>query len=154
MPRPLSLAMAALALVFGAAGPAGAAVYKWTDAQGHVVYSDQPPPTSIKSEQLRAPPPPANPNAAKELAQEEAAYRKHVTDEATARATAARARAAEADRAHGCELAKANLLQLADQSTPIARYGADGQRSTMSDAARAQERERLTAWMRDNKCPG
>lgn len=147
-----AIAVALLAAPFAAAS--FAALYKWTDAQGHVVYSDQPPPTSIKSEQLRAPPPPANPNAAKELAQEEAAYRKHVTDEATARATAARARAAEADRAHGCELAKANLLQLADQSTPIARYGADGQRSTMSDAARAQERERLTAWMRDNKCPG
>jgi hypothetical protein len=129
-------------------------VYKWTDAQGHVVYSDQPPPTSIKSEQLRAPPPPANPDAAKELAQREAAYQKRVTDAAAARATAEKTRTAEADRAHGCELAKANLLQLADQATPIARYGADGQRSTMSDATRAQERERLTAWMRDNKCPG
>ena len=154
MLRPFALALAGFTVAWAVAGPAGAAVYKWTDSQGHVVYSDQPPPTNVKGEQLKAAPPPANPNAAKELAQEEAAYRKHVADEAAARATADKARAAEAARAQGCATAKANLRQLADLSAPVARYDGDGQRSTMSDAARAQERERLTAWMRDNKCPG
>ena len=154
MLRPFSLAMAGFAVAFCAAGAAGAAVYKWTDSQGHTVYSDQPPPTSVKGEQLKAAPPPGNPNAGKELAQQEADYRKHVADDAAARASAEKARAVEADRAHACATAKANLLQLADLSTPIARYGADGNRETMSDAARAQERVRLTAFIRDNKCPG
>lgn len=154
MVRPLSIAFAGFALAIVAAGPAGATVYKWTDSQGRIVYSDQPPPTSVKGEQLQAAPPPANPNAAKELAQQEADYRKHVADEATARASAAKARTAEADRTRACAMAKANLLQLADRSTPLAGYGADGTRATMSDSARAEEQERLTAFMREHKCPG
>ncbi|MBS0326282.1 MAG: DUF4124 domain-containing protein [Proteobacteria bacterium] len=154
MLRPLSLVAAGLALAIGTATPVAAAVYKWTDSQGRVVYSDQPPPPSVTGAELKAPPPPANPNAAKELAQQEAAYQKRTSDAATAQAAAAKARADEADHAHGCAMAKSTLLQLADGSVPITRYGANGQRETMSDAARTQEQARVTAWMRDNKCPG
>ena len=53
--------------LIGAAGPAGATMYKWVDDKGQTVYSDQPPPASVKSEIVRAPPPPANPNALKEM---------------------------------------------------------------------------------------
>ena len=35
--------------------PAAAALYKWTDANGRVVYSDQPPTPSVKAETLNAP---------------------------------------------------------------------------------------------------
>ena len=52
--------------------PAAAALYKWTDANGRVVYSDQPPNGNFKVEAINAPPPPANPNAVKELATKEA----------------------------------------------------------------------------------
>ncbi len=52
---------AAGALAAFCAGSAPAALYKWTDAQGRIVYSDQPPMGNVKSEQLRGPPPPANP---------------------------------------------------------------------------------------------
>src|SRR5580765_5141069 len=65
-----SLAIAvALAVV---ALPAAAALYKWTDANGRVIYSDQPPNGNYKVEAINAPPPPANPNAVKELASKEA----------------------------------------------------------------------------------
>lgn len=149
----LTLAAGVL-LAIGVAAPVGAAVYKWTDSQGRVVYSDQPPPVKVKSEQLQAAPPPANPNAVKELAQQETAYRKRQADAMEARASADKARAAEADRAQGCAMAKANLSQLADASTPINRYGPNGQREAMTDAERAQERVRITNWMRENKCAG
>jgi hypothetical protein len=64
-----------VAAVLWIAGPATAAVYKWTDANGRVIYSDQPPPANVKVETLNAPPPPANPNAMKELAQKDAELR-------------------------------------------------------------------------------
>ncbi|MGH8802449.1 MAG: hypothetical protein ACREX6_09200, partial [Casimicrobiaceae bacterium] len=116
--------------------------------------SDQPPPPNVRSEQLQAAPPPANPNAAKELAQKEADYRKRVADNAAARATADKTHAAEAERAQGCAMAKGNLEELADTSTQIVGHGANGQREVMTGEARTQERARLTAWMHDNKCPG
>ena len=45
---PLLLAACLLAVTL--ASSAAAALYKWTDAQGRTVYSDQPPSTSVKSE--------------------------------------------------------------------------------------------------------
>ena len=52
MPRATLPALAlSLAAIF--ASSAQAALYKWTDAQGHVVYSDQPPP-DVDSKQIRA----------------------------------------------------------------------------------------------------
>src|SRR5512146_2750516 len=77
-----ALAVALAAGIYGAA--ASAALYKWTDANGRVVYSDQPPMNAAKAEQLRGAPPPANPNAAKELAQREADFKKRQADAAKA----------------------------------------------------------------------
>src|SRR6185369_6896641 len=50
------------------AAPALATMYKWVDKDGKVVYSDQPPPANVKSEVIKPPPPPVNPNAAQEFA--------------------------------------------------------------------------------------
>ena len=50
-----------------AAGSAGATLYKWTDANGRVVYSDQPPTGNVKVEIVGGAPPPDNPNAAREM---------------------------------------------------------------------------------------
>ena len=69
-------AVAALALVL----PASAATYKWVDANGRTVYSDQPPPGNIKSEVVGAAPPAANPAAARELAGKEAEFKKRQLD--------------------------------------------------------------------------
>ena len=62
----LACALAASTAAFGQ-------LYKWVDKDGKVTYSDQPPPANVKSEVLRPPPPPANPNAARELADREVA---------------------------------------------------------------------------------
>jgi hypothetical protein len=35
----------------------------------------------------------------------------------------------------------------------IYRYNDKGEREVMDDDARAKERAKLNAWMRDNKCP-
>lgn len=134
-----------------AAGTA-AALYKWTDAQGHVVYSDQPPQANVKSEQLHAAPPPANPNAARELAQREADFRKRQADAAEAGAKAGKERASSAQQAESCAQAKGQLKQLAESQLAIYRYNDKGEREVMDEDARGRERAKLNAWIRDNKC--
>jgi len=136
-----------------AASSAMAALYKWTDAQGRIVYSAQPPSTNVKSEQLRAPPPPAKPNAAKELAQREADYRKRQTESAEAAAKSEKERGDTAKRAEACAQAKGQLKQLGESQLAIYRYNEKGEREVMDDDARGRERAKLNTFIRDNKCP-
>jgi hypothetical protein len=153
LPRRARLLAACLAAACVAAAPASAALYKWTDAQGRVVYSDQPPPGNQRSEQLRGPPPPANPNAAKELAQREADYRKQQSDAAEAAAKAAKARENAGQIAENCTQVRNQLRQLSETQIAIYRYNEKGEREVMDEDARGRERAKLNTWLRDNKCP-
>ena len=55
-------AIAVLMLLALSAGAGAEALYKWTDAEGHVIYSDRPPPKGFKGEVTRiAPDEPATP---------------------------------------------------------------------------------------------
>lgn len=151
MPRATLPALAlSLAAIF--ASSAQAALYKWTDAQGHVVYSDQPPLANVKTEQLRGAPPPANPNAAKELAQREAEFKKRQDDAAKAETKASKDRATSAEHAENCTQAQAELKQLTESQLAVYRYNEKGEREIMDDDARAKERAKVNAWIRDNKC--
>jgi hypothetical protein len=153
MSRP-SLSAFVLALVaIGYTAGASAALYKWTDAQGHVVYSDQPPNADVKTEQLRAAPPPANPNAAKELAQRDADFKKRKADAEAATAKAAKEQATSEQRKESCAQARGNLKQLTESQLALYRYNEKGEREIMDDDARARERAKLNAFSRDNKCP-
>ena len=151
MPRMPALLVIAV-MSTACAGPAAAALYKWTDAQGRVVYSDQPPSGNVKSEQLRAAPPSANPNAAKELAQREAEFRKRQADNAEAAAKSAKEQVSNAQRAEACSQARAQVKQLAESQLAIIRYNDKGEREVMDEDARGKERAKLNAFMRDNKC--
>src|SRR5690242_1724113 len=55
---------------------ADAALWKWTDANGRIVYSDIPPSGDVKAERVSGPSAPANPSAAKDMAQQDAEFRK------------------------------------------------------------------------------
>ena len=135
------------------AAPAFAALYKWTDAQGRTVYSDQPPSTNVKTEQLRAPPPPANPNAAKELAQRQADYQKRQKDTADAAAKGDKDRADAAKQAEICAQAKGQLRQLSENQILIYRYNEKGEREVMDQDAIGRERAKINTFLRENKCP-
>ena len=148
---PASFAVAIAAALYATAGTA--ALYKWTDAQGRVVYSDQPPRGDVKSEMLRPPPPPANPNAAKELAQREADFRKRQTDAAESATKAGKERVNAEKLAESCAQAKGQLKQLAESQIAIYRYNDKGEREVMDDDALGRERAKINTWMRDNKCP-
>ena len=142
LPRIAAATLAALAVA--AAVPAAAALYKWTDANGRVVYSDQPPSAAnVKAETLSAPPPAANPNAAKELAQKEADMRKRSTDRAEATAKAEKELTAKEQRAEECTRMASNIKQLSSSQFRIYRANEKGEQVEMDEAAKQRERARL-----------
>lgn len=146
----LPLALAATALC--AAGSAHAALYKWTDANGRVVYSDQPPPPNVKSETLAAPPP-GNPNALKELLQKDAESRQRQAQRLEAEKKAEQAGADAQTRRTQCTQVQGQIGQLSASQELVYRYNEKGERVMLDDAARRAEREKLEAWVRDN-CRG
>src|SRR5512146_1545203 len=136
-----ALAVALAAGIYGAA--ASAALYKWTDANGRVVYSDQPPMNAAKAEMLRGAPPPANPNAAKELAQREAEFRKRQADAAEVATKADKERMNAAKLAESCAQARSQLAQLAASQLAVYRYNDKGEREVLDDDARGRERAKI-----------
>ena len=71
-------ALAALAL------PAAAALYKWNDENGRVVYGDTPPP-GVKAERVNPVVTPADPNALRDLAAKDAQMNKRQLERAVGR---------------------------------------------------------------------
>jgi hypothetical protein len=132
--------------------PAAAALYKWTDANGRVVYSDQPPPGSVKSEQLQAAPSPANPHAVRELAEQEAELKKRQQDRAKQAENEAKLRADASRRAAECSRAQAQVRALGASQDIVYRINEQGERVALDDTARVRERQELERWMRANNC--
>ena len=136
------------------ATPALATTYNWTDANGRVVYSDQPPTGSFKVEEINAPPPPANPDAVKELANKEAELQKRRLLRAEEEGKITKTRVEANQMREQCERARGQIITLA-QSDQIVIYttNARGERMAMDDAARLRERQQLEVWIREN-CRG
>ena len=134
-----------------AVAPAAATTYKWTDANGRVSYSDQPPAGNFKVEEINAPPPPANPNAVKDLANKDAELRKQKMLRADEEAKATKARVEANLNREQCDKVRGQIITLG-QSSQLIIYTTDaqGQRTAMDDAAKVRERQRLDAWVRDN----
>ena len=149
MPR-LTAAVLLAAGAFALAGPASGTLYKWTDANGRVVYSDQPPPGNVKVETIQGAPPPSNPNAVKELAAKEAEYKKRQLDAADAAKKAEAQRAELAKVGDACTRAQLRIKQLAAEMIGLARYNDKGEIVFIDDATRRREREQLDNWYKAN----
>jgi hypothetical protein len=134
-------ALAAAALT---ASPALAATYKWTDANGHVVYSDQPPPGNIKSELIGPAPPPSNPNAVKDMAQKDLELQKRQKDRADAAGKAEKAREVDTRRRDLCLTVRGRLKDM-NEGKPVYRYDASGARVILNTAERAAEMDKELA---------
>jgi len=147
-------AICALALVLTAGSAAAAALYKWTDANGRVVYSDQPPAGNVKVETLHGPPPPANPTAVKELANKELEFKQRQLDKADAQKTADNDALAAKQKQENCTQVQGQLKQLGEENLVLWRVNPAGERVEMTNADRRAERDRLAKWFRDNKCQG
>jgi len=100
-----SIGVAGLTLLVGMVPPAGAELYKWTDEQGSTHYSQTPPPSG-EVETIK-PPPPADPEAAREQLEQ---YRETLRREPDNRADRAQAARETAEIAHrNCAAARKNL---------------------------------------------
>lgn len=142
---------AALVVVALSAIPAWAATYKWTDANGRVIYSDQPPPGNVKVESLAAPPPPANPNAAKELANKEAELAAQKKQRAEADAKSAKVSADANQRREQCGRVRGRILALqSNENVVLYQTNEKGEQVLMNQAARAREIETASTWIRQN----
>ncbi len=161
MPRPRDLrrlsahaapaaAMVALLLAFH---PAGAVLYKWVDANGRVTYSDQPPSGNVKAEIVGATPPPADPSAMRDLANQEADLKKAQSQRADELKKAAKTRSDQLQLQQDCADARVRLrLYASDQ--PIAHIDEKGDQVFVDDATRQQTRARLESQIRERCPPG
>jgi hypothetical protein len=136
-----------------AAPPASAALYKWVDANGRVVYSDQPPMGNVKSEVVGGAAAPANPDAVKEMHGKEAEFRKRQLDRVDDAKKAEKGRL-EAQRITAfCQQARSQVAGLGRMDMVMFRVTEKGERGAMDEAARRSEVVRLEQMMRERKCP-
>jgi Domain of unknown function (DUF4124) len=153
MTRYLPLALCLVAL------PALADTYKWTDDNGKVHYSDQPPPAEVKkSETLKTPkpavaPPPAGgakPAAgAKTPADQEMEFRKRRLESAEAEAKAQKEAQAAEEKQRTCNKATAQVGAL-ERGGRMTRPGPNGEQIYMNDqelaAELAEARKAAASW--------
>lgn len=144
---------AVAAVMFAAASPfASAALYKWVDANGRVVYSDQPP-VGAKSELVGAAAPPSNPDALKELANKEAELKKRQADRLEDANKSAKARTDAQKLATLCSQARAQAAGMRRTDVAMYRLNEKGDRVPMDETARKAEADRLDAMVKEQKCP-
>jgi hypothetical protein len=153
--------------------PAAAETYKWTDAEGKVHYSDQPPPANIKNPttitprrktsrsapqadaDADAPKPPAakppvmaKPKTTQEL---DAEFRQRRVKEAEDEAARKKAEQEAADKKRNCAQATNNVKRL-EQGGRLTRYNDQGEVEFLQDSEIAAElaraRQAADSWCR------
>ena len=122
-----------------------AAINKWVDDQGHVHYSDQPPPSNAKAETLRSTSgsdgntaAASAPAAPKTIAEREAELKKSQKAKQEAANKALQKQASEDAKKASCATSQQNLRTL-QQGIRMVEVDANGERSYMDDKQR-QER--------------
>ena len=147
-------ALAALAFAMMTACPvASAALYKWVDANGRVVYSDQPPMGNVKAELVGAAAPASNPDALKELANKDLELKKRQTDRQDDAKKSEKSRVDAQKLAGLCMQARAQAAGLRRADVAMYRLNEKGERVAMDEAMRKSEAERLEQLARERNCP-
>jgi len=142
--------------------PAAAEIHQWRDAQGRIHYSDTPPLGQDTKTVPPAPKPPTKvpaptgdaapaasgeapkagePAKPKTMAERELEFRQRRAAAAEASTKADQERQQEAERQRTCERAR-NQLTALESGQRMSRYGGDGERVVLDDAARVEEVER------------
>ncbi len=128
-----------------------AAMYKWTDANGRVIYSDQPPPGNVKVETINAPPrrPTRMPSRISRRRKPSSRRRSSIAPTRKPSRTRRASRPTCASRnANGRGVKRSpsrNPTQVVLYTTTPT-----GERVAMNDAARLAERQRLDYWIHEN----
>lgn len=146
------LAGLALAAAIGAPAPADARIYKWTDADGNTVYSQQPPPSGVKAEQVdEAPPPSEDPEAAMESLRERAdAFDERREDRQKSDEEREAAAEREKRQKEVCEQLRENLRVL-QTNNQVREQGEDGEYKMLPEEQR-QARIESTRERIENEC--
>ncbi len=143
-----------LAIALALASPvASAALYKWVDANGRVVYSDQPPMGNVKAEVVGAAAPASNPDAVRELANKEAELKKRQLDRQDDAKKSEKARADAQKLASVCMQARAQAAGLRRADVAMHRLNEKGERVVMDEATRKTEADRLDQLVKERSCP-
>ena len=143
--------LAALAAACVVALPASAAMYKWVDASGRTVYSDQPPPDG-NAERFKTSVAPADPSAVRDLAAKDAELRKRQQQRADDAAKADKSAADAKRKNEWCTQARAqNKNYLSNRN--LARVDEKGEMHYLDDAERAKVVATNEKAMRDMGCP-
>ena len=141
--RPLSVVCAALLVALPVSAQQ---IYKWTDAQGQVHYTTEPPPGGAKPQKSLAVPPSLAPaasgngkaSAPKSFAEKELEFRQRRIAAEEARAKQAQEQAAQKDKQQNCQQAQAQLRAL-QSGARVAKFNEKGERVYLEDSQREQE---------------
>jgi hypothetical protein len=145
--------------------PAWADTYKWTDENGKIHYSDQPPPATIqKSETIKqakpaappAPPAAATPGEApkpgaapKPVTDQEMEFRKRRLQQAETEAKAQKEAQVAEEKKRNCQRAT-EQVQAYERGGRITRYGPNGEQQFLTDgevqAELANARKAADSW--------
>jgi len=140
------LPLALLGALWLVSAPAMAQTYKWTDADGKIHYSDQPPPANVKEQVTVKPRKPsasapnaapagndASPAKARTYVEQEAEFKKRQVETAEREAEEKKKAAEAAEKKQNCNQARAQLRSL-QAGGRVTQTNAQGEREYMSDA--------------------
>jgi hypothetical protein len=129
---------AAVAIAFCAfslaAAPAAAALYKWTDDNGRVVYGDTPP-AGVKVERVNAAAPPADPSAVRDLAAKDAQFKARQRARAEEDAKAEKAQADAKAKLERCAQLRGNI-QTMRSTAAVYKFNDKGEKVYLETADR------------------
>lgn len=149
MRKPSPLTSFALALVVAAGGAAAQTMYKWTDENGRVTYSDTPPVGNVRSKEVINVPAAAPSGAVRQLNTQEAQFKKRQDDALKAQTDAAKKEEIARQKADNCSRARGELRALRDNA-PVARLTENGERVMLDAGARESEGKRLESYIEEN----
>jgi hypothetical protein len=146
---PRAALAAALLLLAMSASPA---LYKWVDASGRVTYSDQPPAGDVKVEIVNAPSAASNPAAVRDMANQEADFRKRLTQKAAEQKKTVQAQQDEANRRQFCADLR-DQIRIYDSGLVVQKVDASGGPVYMEADAKRAEKARLEGIARERCGP-
>ena len=144
------LRLVACTLAF-AALPAAAALYKWNDENGRVVYGDTPPP-GVKAERVNPAVAPADPNAVRDMAAKDAQMNKRQQDRAEEETKAEKAEADTRARLDRCAQIRGRLQTLR-ADVAVYRFNDKGEKVYMPASERDKAAAESEKMLRDLNCP-
>jgi Domain of unknown function (DUF4124) len=132
---------------------AHAALWKWVDSNGRVVYSDIPPTADVKAERVSGPAPRANPNAVKELVSQEADLKKRQMQRVEDETKSEKSKAESTKKQEQCTLMRGQLKAMQMDNVQHYRVNEKGERVFLDATARKQQIDRIEAYLKEQCQP-